>query len=214
MWVKEYNVISYCENMLEGGLTIEDIKEFCKTKIEITPEKITAWLKAEAEKNGLNYASLEGLDGLKYTLNEADYYVYTNSYNIYTEKCFKLCHILQAMAGMGVKNEEMFRQFDIQTRGNNVATRDVLRIFKPMLKNYYLAIQMKGKAENPETYLENVYYKTRTNDVKNYLPDRSLLCRRNKPSEESVALTEFQIQQWDEEYKKRLREAYSNNFNV
>ena len=205
MRIDETEVIPFFESLIDENLTIEDIEDFCETDIKITAEEIQAWLNEEAQRNNVDMEDCA--NKLKYTLNENDLYVYKQSFDIYTEKCYRFCHILRMLAGFGPKSEAVLKQLDIQIVGTRVLKSDVARVIKPLVKNYILACKMKEKAENFETYFEKVYFASNKKALRDFLPDKSIINRRNKPSEESIALTENQIKRWDEEYRKRLKQA-------
>lgn len=221
MFISRRDVHKLFDDVNTCGLSIEEIQHFCKTvKITLTPKQISDFLLEEAKQNGVDMQEEENelfskkVARFKYSFNAKDYEFYKKSLEIYVDKCFKFCHLLNMLAGYGPLSTEILSRLDITVQDGKVLKNDVLRIIKPLIVNYNLAVKVKEKAENPETYLTQIFGIDNKKTVKDYLPDTSLLGRRYKPSNESIALTGKQLKEWDERYKKQMQEILQSRKDI
>ncbi len=89
----------------------------------------------------------------RYRFNEIDLKYFNDVFKIYTTKCYKMCTILEMMAGKIEVDHKLFERLDIQIVGDKVSVEDFQRVHMPMLENYELAKKCKEKAEDYRTYL-------------------------------------------------------------
>ncbi len=226
---------------LGDGYCFEGIKDYCTTEtLGVDETIIKNFLKQKAKEAGIDideniegsgWVTLTGentdsliecslkrfdkqLKRAKYEFNEIDLKYFKDLFRIYKWKCFKLCEIIEMMAGKIAINKT-FENLDITMTERSVLVEDVDRVVKPLIVNYLNAIKIQEKANDLNTYLTTILNETAMGHAGvsyiECLPSTSL---QNKSyfacnSDEYVALTEKQ----KEEIKRKEKEDIKASFN-
>ena len=230
MWTKQKDVIKFSNEYLKD-VTIEEIKIFARLlKMELTKEEISTWLLNVAKANGVDMVvdrealatkRLSELDEnmlrrianefvaeeerKKYQLNEKDYDMFARALKIYQEKCLKLCIILELIESKQI-SYAIIEDLDLTLKDDEILTSDLIRILKPLKKNYELAFQMNIRANNYATYLGTINTPI-TGKIRISIPNSSIMNKSNIYSDEAIEMTEKQRlerKQKLDEIKRRL----------
>lgn len=110
------------------------------------------------------------------------------------------------LAGVGSINEEIITKLDITLKGDSVLTSDLIRILKPLKKNFELARELKSRVDNYTTYLYQ-YNTDITGKIRSSMPTGALLNRSFRYSDESIEMTDKQKRARKEQHDKVMRNA-------
>lgn len=230
MWTKQKDVIKFSNEYLKD-ITICEIKEFAETaKMKLGKWQIVEWLNkiakadgvdmigdrealatrtlAELDENMLRRISSEIVaaeERKKYQFNEKDYDMFDRALRIYKEKCLKLCTVLELIQSKQI-SYGLIERFDLSMEEGNILTSDLVRILKPLKKNYELLFSLDLRANDYATYLNKINTPI-TGKVRMSMPTGSLINYSLKYSDEKVEMTEKQKIEWMKKHEKIMRNA-------
>ena len=230
MWTKQKDVIKYSNKYLKD-VTVEEIRDYAENvKIIMTKEEITSWLLSVAKADGVYMVGdkealatkrLSELDEnmlrrivkefeaeeerKKYQFNEKDYDMFDRALRIYKEKCLKLCTILESIQSKQI-SYGLIEKLDLTMEGDKILTSDLIRLLKPLKKNYESMFSLDLKANNKATYLNKINTPI-TGKVRIDMPTSSLINHSLKYSDETIEMTEKQKIEWLEKHNKIMRNA-------
>ena len=216
MWIKRELVLDYFKLNFSKDMSLENIKESCKSlSVYISPKLIEQWLLKKAKENGIDISKAKDsfrvksvkdvddslIEKMMRSLHEQikleafrfrriDYVYLYETLKIYTNKCLQLCEILEKLAGKIHLDNKTYEFFDFTIKDDKVFISDVERVAKPLMKIYEYALATYVKANNPSTYLTKIIQPGVTYD--SMLPSKELLLDSILNPDEFIALTNKQ----------------------
>ena len=130
---------------------------------------------------------------------------FVKAFKVYAEKCLQICHIIKMIAGEIPYFESLAEIFDLTIEDDKVLLSDIDRLMKPLKVNYKLLLDVKAKAEEPETYVEEIEFK---------MPKSSLLNHSFGLIADRVEMTDRQKRAHANKFKEMAKEAYAKRTNM
>ncbi len=190
MWTKLTDVTNFANYYLKDVTIDEIISFFTNAKIEISKEEIEECF-------------------------HSNYEVYVKSLKIYNQKIHKFIKIL-TLIQVGKIGEFLIEEFDLTIENDKILTRDLIRILKPLKKNYQLAVELHIKANDKSTYLKENTAPI-TGRLKSKIPNSSIVNSLTSHSDEKMELTDKQksaIYLRKQELRKKICSNFKNSENV
>ncbi len=186
MWIKKSEVINHVNDYLKV-VTVSDLFKYSRdVKIDIDKKTLETLI---LEK----YAS-------EIPIRLSFYEKFAKALKIYAGKCFKICHILEMIAGVIPFSESIAETLDITIEDEMILESDINRLMRPLKTNYELLLDVKQKAENPETYLDDIDFK---------MPNGVLLNKSPKFAADKIAMTDKQMKEQSKLIKEMTKEVIS-----
>ena len=185
MWIKRSEVINYVNEYLKT-IKVDELFNLSKT------------LKIEVDKKFIEDKLLERFSG-EVSIRLLNYDKFVKAFKIYADKCFKISHLLKMLAGEIPYMQSLVEMLDITCEEDRVLLTDIDRLMKPLKVNYDLLIDVKAKAEDPETYMELIDFN---------MPKSSLLNQSFKRMADRVEMTDKKKREHAEIFKEKAKEAY------
>ena len=195
MWTKQSEIFDFCKNYLDDVSLDDLLKSLSKLKINIEKNDVLNVI-SEMEKGLIEPVNFRKAnvqyENKKYEFNEEEYVFVTKSFSVYKRNCSAMATILYALSQDFWKARRMIECLDLTVEQDEILTKDLLRILKPLKKNYELVNLFCEKGNDPLIYVKEENSTTK----KKKLPTAGLLdMNMAKPNGELIQMTEKQRKQ-------------------
>ena len=140
MWIKQEDVIEYVNDFLK--VSLEDIERFSRKDHLSTSKK-------SVEREFLSHNPNINIEEFV----SPNYDMLNKAFKTYCKKCWSYCVILIGLSGYGSSRLTYLDDLDITFEDGKVLEKDLVRVLKPLKKNYELALEFKGQYDNVDTFL-------------------------------------------------------------
>ena len=216
MWTKQGEIFDFCKNYLDDVSLDDLLKSLSKLKINVEKNDVMNVI-SEMEKGlfepvNFRKANVQ-YENKKYEFNEEEYVFVTKSLSVYKRNCSAMATILYALSQDFEKARKMIECLDLTVEQDEILTKDLLRILKPLKKNYELVNLFCEKGNNPLIYVKQENSTTKTKKKK--LPTAGLLDMNIiKPNDELIQMTEKQRKQRVELKKNLRKQIYEKSYEL
>ena len=213
MWTKQSEIFDFCKNYLDGMSLDELLKTLSKLKINVEKNDVlNVIVEMEAglvKPFNFRKANVQ-YENKKYEFNEEEYVFVTKSFSVYKRNCSAMATMLYALSQDFGKVKKMIECLDLTVEQDEILTKDLLRILKPLKKNYELVNLFCEKGNDPLIYVKEENSTTKTKKKK--LPTAGLLdMNMIKPNDELIQMTEKQRKQRIEMKKNLRKQIYEKS---
>ena len=217
MWTKQSEILKFAKEYLEGVSIDEVLQALPKMNISVSKTQVMAQIKKmkKMEQVSSKYiVPCQTQEHVEYEFDQEALVFNVKALSIYKDKISDMSTFLRVLAKDFALADGLIQTFDLTIEQDKIATSDLVRILKPLKRNFELAKDICEHGNMVERYIRDA--NSKTIKKKRRLPISGILSFSTVQStDESIEMTERQkrkrVEMKRELAKKIAEKRYEEN---